>query len=95
MYAVDWFLFYERGKVKWYYPIISVAFPLAYVAYIYIRAAIWNFDSTSAYLYPYFFLNIDSIGATSVLKWIMVLLIAFIIAGYVIYGIDRAIKTKK
>ena len=27
MYIADWFLFYERKKAKWYYPIASIAFP--------------------------------------------------------------------
>ena len=31
MYIADWFLFYERGNTKWYYPIASVAFPFAYI----------------------------------------------------------------
>ena len=26
MYIADWFLFYERKKCKWYYPLASVAF---------------------------------------------------------------------
>ena len=29
MYIADWFLFYERKKTKWYYPIASIGFPLA------------------------------------------------------------------
>ena len=28
LYIVDWFLFYERKKTKWYYPIASVGSPL-------------------------------------------------------------------
>ena len=27
MYIADWFLFYERKKCKWYYPLASVGFP--------------------------------------------------------------------
>ena len=29
MYIVDWLLFYEHKKVKWYYPLASALFPLA------------------------------------------------------------------
>ena len=28
LYIADWFLFRERGKVKWYYPIAAAGFPL-------------------------------------------------------------------
>ena len=44
MYIADWFFFYERKKCKWYYPIASVAFPLAYVAFLLIQAIILKFD---------------------------------------------------
>ena len=40
MYILDWFLFYERKKTKWYYPIVSIAFPIAYVIFLLIHAFI-------------------------------------------------------
>ena len=46
MYIADWFLFYERRKAKWYYPIASVGFPLAYVIFLLIQAIILKFDSS-------------------------------------------------
>ncbi len=94
LYVLDWLLFYERKTVKWLYPVLSVTFPLAYVAFIYIRAAIWKFDTTAAYLYPYFFLNPETQGVTGVLKWIGILLLCFITMGYIFYGIDRIGKSK-
>ena len=35
MYAVDWILFYEHKKVRWFYPLLSVLFPLLYVVFVY------------------------------------------------------------
>ena len=46
MYIADWFLFYERKKCKWYYPVVSIAFPLAYAVFIFVQAAILRFDSS-------------------------------------------------
>ena len=46
MYIGDWFLFYERKKCKWYYPIASMSFPLLYVVFLLIQAVILNFDNT-------------------------------------------------
>jgi hypothetical protein len=96
MYIADWFLFYERKKVKWYYPIASIAFPLAYVGFLLIQAIILKFDSsilipttTTPLIYPYFFVNLDTQGISGVLMWIGILSAAFITVGFVFFGLDR------
>ena len=55
MYIVDWFLFYERKKVKWYYPVASIGFPLGYVIFLLIQALILNFDSSINLYFSSFF----------------------------------------
>ena len=94
MYVMDWILFYQHKKVRWYYPLASVIFQVVYVAFIYIRAAIVNFNPQVPYLYPYFFLNLDNLGVAGVAKWITILFVGFIALGYIFYGIDKAIKSK-
>ena len=96
MYIADWFLFYERKKCKWYYPLISTAFPLGYVLFLLIQAIILKFDSsilipttTTPLIYPYFFVNLDTQGVTGVLTWIGILSAAFIVVGFVFFGIDK------
>ena len=96
MYIADWFLFYERKKCKWYYPIVSIAFPLAYVVFIFIQAAILGFDTsilipgtTTPLIYPYFFVNLETQGVGGVVKWIIILLIAFVAVGYLFFGLDK------
>ena len=100
MYIADWFLFYERKKTKWYYPINSIGFPLAYVVFLLIQAIILSFNSsilipttTTPLIYPYFFVNIETQGF-GVLMWIGVLSVAFVAVGYLFYGLDRLIKKK-
>ena len=102
MYILDWFLFYERKKTKWYYPIASIIFPIAYVVFLLIQAIILKFDSsilipttTTPLIYPYFFVNLDKQGVFGVLMWVGILSIAFVIVGFVFFGIDKLIKTKK
>ena len=102
MYILDWFLFYERKKTKWYYPIVSIAFPIAYVVFLLIQAIILKFDSsilipttTTPLIYPYFFVNLDTQGVSGVLLWVGILSIAFVIVGFAFFGIDKLIKTKK
>ena len=96
MYIADWFLFYGRRKCKWYYPIASIAFPLVYVVFLLIQAAILKFDSsilipttTTPLIYPYFFVNLDTQGIPGVLMWIGILSAAFVAVGYIFFGLDR------
>lgn len=94
MYVLDWVLFYEHRKVKWYYPICSVSFPLIYIIFIYIRAAILNFNPEAPYIYPYFFLNLETQGIGGAMKWIGILFVGFTVLGYLFCGIDRLIKSE-
>ena len=96
MYIGDWFLFYERRKCKWYYPIASVAFPLVYVIFLLIQAIILRFDSSilipttsTPLIYPYFFVNLDTQGVSGVLIWIGIIAVAFVAVGYLFFGLDK------
>lgn len=92
MFVLDWFLFYERKKVKWFAPLISILAPLVYVVFVYIRAAILGFNPDAPFIYPYFFLNISTQGIGGVLKWVAILLVGFVALGYVFYGLDKICK---
>ena len=101
MYIADWFLFYERKKCKWYYPVASIAFPLGYVIFLLIQALILKFDSsilipttTTPLIYPYFFVNLDTQGIPGVLMWICILAVAFVAVGFAFFGLDRLGKKK-
>ena len=99
MYVADWFLFYERKNCKWYYPLVSVSFPLGYVLFLLIQAAILKFDSsimtptgTTSLIYPYFFVNIETQGVPGVFMWIGIISAAFIAMGYIFFGLDQIKK---
>ena len=102
LYIADWFFFYERKQSKWYYPIASMGFPLAYVFFLLIQAIILSFDTsilipttTTPLIYPYFFVNLETQGLPKVLMWIAILSIAFVAVGYIFYGLDRLEIKKK
>lgn len=102
LYIADWVLFYERKKVKWTYPLLSALFPLAYVGFVFSHAASLNFDSTIHFgnsttplIYPYFFLNIDDLGFLGVIKWVGILLTAFVVLGYIFFGLDKLSRKQK
>ena len=101
MYIADWFLFRERKSTKWFYPVASIGFPLAYVVFLLVQAIILRFDSsilvpttTTPLIYPYFFVNLDTQGITGVLMWIAILAAAFVAVGFAFFGIDRLGKKK-
>ena len=101
MYIAHWFLFYERRKCKWYYPVASISFPLAYLIFIFIQAAIMDFDTsvlipgtTTPLIYPYFFVNLETQGVGGVAKRIIILLSAFVVVGFIFFGLDKLGKKK-
>ena len=101
LYIADWFLFYERKQCKWYYPLVSIAFPLGYVAFLLIQAIILKFDAsilipttTTPLIYPYFFVNLDTQGVSGVLMWIGILSAAFVAVGFLFFGIDKLGKKR-
>ena len=96
LYIADWFLFYERKQCKWYYPIASIGFPLVYVIFLLIQAVILNFNSsilipnsTTPLIYPYFFVNLETQGVSGVLMWIGILAAAFVLVGFLFFGLDK------
>ena len=101
MYVADWFLFYERKKCKWYYPIASIAFPLLYAIFLLIHAAILRFDTSiltptgATLIYPYFFVNLDKLGIPGVLMWIGILSVAFVLMGFIFFGFDKISLKRK
>ena len=101
LYIADWFLFYERKKCKWYYPVLSIAFPLAYVIFLLIQAIILKFDASilipttsTPLLYPSFFVNLDTQGIGGVLMWVGILSAAFVGMGYLFMALDKLAKKK-
>lgn len=98
MFVLDWVLFYEHGKVKWYYPLLCTIMPLIYVAFIIIRALIINATIGVGYsglLYPYFFLDASTLGWGGVIGWVFALLIIFIAIGYIFYAFDNLKRWKE
>ena len=98
MYIADWFLFYERKKTTWRYPIASISFPLGYAIFLLIHAAILGFDTSiltptgTTLIYPYFFVNLETQGVPGVLMWIAILSVAFVAMGFAFYGLDKITK---
>ena len=86
LYVADWALFYEHGKMSWKLPLLSALFPLLYLVYVFLHAALMGFDSsimnyagTDPVIYPYFFLNPERVGIPGMAAWILGLLAGFVL----------------
>ena len=95
MYVIDWLVCYEHGKVRWTWPLLSALYPLVYLIYVFIHAALWHFDSsvmnyagTDPVIYPYFFLNPERVGIGGMATWIVALLGGFILGGFLFLLVD-------
>ena len=93
LYFLDWLLFYDRKTAKWYYPIISFVVPILYVCFVFIRAALINGENNT--LYPYFFLNIQEIGVSGMLKWNLAISAFILISAYILVFINHIGKSGK
>ena len=96
LYILDWFLFYERKKTTWKYPLISLTVPLSYMAFILLHAAVLRFDSSilcfagdAPLIYPYFFLNYDELGIAGLIMWAAIIVAVLVAEGYLFYFLDK------
>ena len=96
MFCLDWLLFYGRGAVRLWYPLLETVIASLYTVYIMIRAAVikW-FGISNAVLYPYFFVNLDDLGWIGVAYWVGVMFLAHLALGYGLCVIDRLFRKRK
>ena len=102
LFVGDYFIFYDKQKMKLSYPILGLVFPAGYLVFIIIHAAILNFDTSilslngySPLIYPYFFINFEQNGPIGVLKYAILIVCAMLVVGYLFYGIDKISFNKK
>lgn len=93
MFVLDWVLFYQHDKLKWYAPLLSTIMPLCYVVFVMIRSCFVAPESEIV-RYPYFFLDVDTLGIGGFFGWLCALLLVFVALGYTIYAFDH-LKTIK
>ena len=94
MFIVDFIIFTSKQSLNWLDPLWVLSFPYVYVAFILIRAAIIDKNTTSV-VYPYFFLNVDKYNYNGVLLWVLGLTVVFIGLGYLFCAINRESWKKK
>jgi hypothetical protein len=88
---IDWIFLSHRYYINILTPIVYLIFPIIYCVFIMIRGAskIGNpFSDTKSY-YPYFFLNLEKNGVSKTLGHIAILILIFLILGYILNFINN------
>lgn len=93
MTILDWILFDTKGEYKAYDPLLWLIIPTAYYVFSTING-IFGYTFINGSHYPYFFIDYDSLGLLGVLRYVLLILVAFIILGYIYYIIDRMLSKK-
>ncbi len=87
LFVLDFFLFDEHKSVSVFAPLWSAVVPLGYVVYIFILGA-----TISDFQYPYFFLDVNTLGYGGVLLWVLGLLVVFLALGYGMWLYDKLVR---
>lgn len=86
--VLDWLFFDKKGEIHRFDPLFWLCWPLAYFAVTMIAVPLMRAAGGQAD-YPYPFIDVDSLGLAGVLLNAVLILIGFIVLGYIIYGIDH------
>lgn len=91
MAVTDWLLFDTKGRYSWKHPLFWVLPPVVYFLWAAVRVAGGATLGYGGNRYPYPFLDADTLGWGRVMINVSVLLLFFIVLGYVFYAIDRVL----
>lgn len=87
MTVLDWLLFDQKGWMTKFSPLFGVSAPLVYFAYSLIAAATGSVLQDGS-KYPYPFIDIDTLGVSTVALTVTAMVAGFIVLGYILYFID-------
>jgi len=87
LFVVYWLVYVPKANLKWSQALSWLWFPLGYSVYIFIRGSI-------SHLYPYPFLNIDTLGLSRVAINSLLMLVAFLLIGFLFVWINRGIAKR-
>ena len=79
--AVFWYRCVPKGQLKWRDTLIWLAYPIAYLVY-------WLIHGPSAGYYPYFFIDVNTIGYSGVAMWSGALIVVFLLLGTLMWRVD-------
>jgi hypothetical protein len=91
----DWLLLTKKGSFHWSYPFLSCIFPLAYLTVAFLGANYGFSLGMGGSLYPYPFMDVNTLGLKTVVLICLGLTAVYISIGYLIVFMDRKIGGKR
>jgi len=96
MAILDWLLFDEKGKMVAWGPFAWLSLAAVYLVVVMVGAGPLGLDlgggtTAGQTRYPYTFLDPAISGVDGVALFIGVMVVAFVVIGYLIFGIDKAL----
>lgn len=88
MVILDWLLFDSKGKITKVDPVYWLIIPLSYYAFT-VLGHFFNVTYVDGRHYPYFFIDSDILGWSTVGINVVLLVFVFLFIGYIIYFIDK------
>lgn len=92
LFIIDWALFDEHKSLSLLDPLKVLIMPLIYVAYILIYGALYAPIKGQPFPYPYFFLDVNTLGYGGVIIWVIILCAFFLVLSYLMYVYDKLVK---
>jgi hypothetical protein len=82
LFVLYWLLFVPKGHLRWLHPFLWLGYPLLYVVYAFLRAAVSG-------RYPYPFLDVAALGNARVFQNVVFLAGGFLLVALLIVALDR------
>ncbi len=86
----DWLVFVPKRRLSRLAPFYWIVIPMLYWAFAIVRAQIGGPLANGSY-YPYPFIDFDKFGIGYVLRYVAVLVVFFVILGYLMLGLNALI----
>lgn len=88
---LDYLIFSEKGKFKFYFPFLWLALPLLYLCYVSIYSAAGGRFIVEGKIseVPYFFLDKSAVGRAGVMLWTAAIAAGYMILSFILVAADR------
>lgn len=94
LFLLDWFLFYRRGQSRWKDFLCSLIPAFVFFVFIQLRAPFVK-EINGIKKYPYFFVNLDTLGYAGLVKWFFIVMAAFVVLALIWYWLDHFLAKKE
>lgn len=87
---IHWGMYSPKGSMKATDPLFYLIQPIDYVLYVVIYTSLggrFTWGNVQS-MYPYFFLNLDVYGILGVLQFSVIILLLYLVLGYLLYFLD-------